>query len=325
MRVSTIVFCLCLLLIGCSGEPGRRHDIGYVHFEAGTAQLSVIGPQGQVRRLPLKYDQISQPAWSPAGGRIAYMTSGFNACLCLYVANADGSEATAIAVSSREFGLGPSQLSWSPEGREVVVAAVEQTGQSRFEGGIYSIDIFSGVRRTIMQGPATFSSPSFSPDGKNLLFAARYENDRAPEVFVADADGTNMRRLSAGEYFNRDPAWSPDGERVAYAAESTAEDDGGNPKEALHIVVVDADGSNLKRISEAGWHASSPRWSPDGKLLLFMQTPSGPLDNFITWRIVTMRPDGSDRVVVLSGKTGDNVSPNGSYGDDFPHFATWLP
>ena len=77
-----------------------------------------------------------------------------------------------------------------------------------------------------------------------------------PAVFVADADGGNEERLTGHEEISGDPAWSPDGKRIAFTRES---EDG--------IFVIELDGGAPRRLTRFG--GSGPAWSPDGERIVF--------------------------------------------------------
>lgn len=65
------------------------------------------------------------------------------------------------------------------------------------------------------------------------------------DIFVASADGSNPVRLTQGPGYNGSPAWSPDGRRVAF----TSSRDGDPQKRAMHVYVMDADGSNVRKLT----------------------------------------------------------------------------
>ncbi|MDQ7859961.1 MAG: hypothetical protein RB149_14270 [Armatimonadota bacterium] len=98
--------------------------------------------------------------------------------------------------------------------------------------------------------------PDWSPDGRRITFNAK----RAERIWVAvmDADGSNQQLLVEGAA----PDWSPDGRQIAFSRP----DDRG----IAQIWVVNADGSNVRQITQSSTTKIAPSWSPDGKEMVFI-------------------------------------------------------
>ena len=106
--------------------------------------------------------------------------------------------------------------------------------------------------------------PSWSHDGKRIAFASDRKGDLANiDIYVMDADGGNLRRLTENRIYDWFPSWSPDGERIVFVSERD-----GNKE----IYVMDADGGNLQRLTDNRHSDWFPSWlnspfsvSPAGK------------------------------------------------------------
>jgi TolB protein len=99
---------------------------------------------------------------------------------------------------------------------------------------------------------------TWSPDGRHIAFASKKDGNAA--IYVMDADGSNVNKLTNSVDNDYDPAWSPDGKSIAFVSDR----DG-----TSQIYVMSADGNNQGRITNSsGWNRF-PAWSPDGKSIAF--------------------------------------------------------
>jgi dipeptidyl aminopeptidase/acylaminoacyl peptidase len=107
---------------------------------------------------------------------------------------------------------------------------------------------------------------AISPDGRSVAYV-RVAVDRAANryrrtLWLAAADGTRPRRLSAGPRSDTTPRWSPDGRSLAFISDR----DGERPQ----VYVIELTGGEARRITNHPQGASEPAWSPDGRRLAFL-------------------------------------------------------
>ena len=140
----------------------------------------------------------------------------------------------------------------------------------------------------------------WSPDGSKLAFVRAVGSGTA--LFVMDADGQNVRRLTTPvttpeglTSMDSSPSWSPDGRRIAFASNRA----GGETE----IYRIDAAGTSLVRLTRTRAHVSdhNPTWSADGRSILFDSDRAG----FFNREIYRMRADGSG--VQRLTRTADGV------------------
>ena len=93
------------------------------------------------------------------------------------------------------------------------------------------------------------SAPEWSPDGQKIVFDSN--RDGKLEIYVMDADGSNVQRLTHNDKTDSRPAWSPDGQRIVF---NSSRD--GN----LEIYVMDADGGNVERLTFNNHPDGHPDW-----------------------------------------------------------------
>src|SRR5215212_11162606 len=126
------------------------------------------------------------------------------------------------------------------------------------ESDIYSINVDGTRERRLTDTPGLDAFPSWSPDGQRLLFATDRAGGGNWELYVMGSDGTHQRRLTdTPEEDEAAPAWSPDGERIAYVTDIASEDP------SIHV--MNADGSDRRRLASGNW----PSWSPNGKRMAY--------------------------------------------------------
>jgi Tol biopolymer transport system component len=196
-----------------------------------------------LRRLTATGNDITTPAWSRDGRRLAYGSSGFaggNAGFSspkVVIATAGG-RATATIQSGYE-GYSPS---WSPDGGRLAVA-------NGFGGELDSVGADGRGRRQLV---ANGRSPAWSPDGSTIAYCA------ADGVRGVDPTGSNDRLLVAasGPFAPVAVAWSPDGTTLAYT-------------NARGVFVTAADRSGAHRLVERADEAGSVSFSPDGGSLVY--------------------------------------------------------
>lgn len=120
----------------------------------------------------------------------------------------------------------------------------------------------------ITKGSKITTNPEISPDNQFITFDAI--GDKQEDIFIAKADGSEMRQLTNDIYKDRTPRWSPDGKRLAFFTDETGKYEG---------YVMNADGTNRKLVTQfpADSWAQLPLWSPDGKSLIFNARNSYPM------------------------------------------------
>ena len=148
--------------------------------------------------------------------------------------------------------------------------------------------------------------PEAAPDLTGRL-AFYSDRDGNPEIYVMSIDGSGLARLTNDPGFDDSPALSPDGRQVAFL---TARHDPTPqfPNLKYEIYVMNADGSNQRRLTTTEAAEDHPAWSPDGRWISFDADYDG--DGF--YEIYILQPDGSNLTRLTSG----------SYNDQF---ADWSP
>jgi len=145
---------------------------------------------------------------------------------------------------------------------------------------------------------------SAQPDFKIAYVHSRGPSGTIGDVFVMNADGSGQRNLSRHPAHDTNPAWSPDGRKIAFVSRR----DGGQD-----LYVLNADGSGLRRLTHSTYREFAPAWSPDGRKIAFRIARIKRADV----ELHVMNADGSgerrltDTLVVPSPDQGAPWSPDG--------------
>ena len=217
----------------------------------------------------LTYDAAdnSNPTWSPDGKQLALFSSR-DRIDGIYVMQADGSNVRRVLAISHRTGL-----DWSADGKYLAFVAPE------FDAYLSVMDVDGSNVRHVMVG-ASYGRVSWSPGGQSMALVTG--SDHFSQVSVVEADGSNRRIVAderiAGIADYQNPAWSPDGQRLAL-------DNKGK------ICLVNADGSNghCLDVNPTNGNNQYPTWSPDSQRIAFYSYGLSAQDG-----IYVMNADGSN-------------------------------
>jgi dipeptidyl aminopeptidase/acylaminoacyl peptidase len=245
------------------------------------------------------YELVSagEPRISPDGTRVAYTVTTIDEKAndyrtAIWVAPLDGTgEARPFTAGERRDTL----PRWSPDGKWLAFAS-NRAGDEKAPANLFVIPAEGGEARRLTDLKDGVENIAWSPDSARIAFTARvretaYEEDeerkRAPRrftrvfhkldsvgwtgdrrkhIFVVDLDGGEARQLTSGDFEHDNPAWSPDGRRIAFDG---LRDERWDTRLLKRIYVVDADGGEPEVLTgdEASYEA--PSFSPDGSRIAY--------------------------------------------------------
>jgi len=255
-------------LTGVAGAFDTR--IAYISNASGSKELYVMDYDGYgPRQLTDLHSICLSPTWFRDGGKILF-TSFWKGNPALYVLDLRGSS----PLKSLLAGFSPlcSGGALSPDGEWIAFSASLDGNSEVFRirsGG-------EGSPQRLTRNWAIDVSPSWSPDGRQLVFVS----DRAgrPDLYILQIEDDKIRRLTFEGSYNTDPEWSPRGDEIAYVSRV-----GGN----FHVFRIRPDGTDRRQLTEGFGDHQTPSWSPDGRLIVFASTRGGSSDLYL------MRSDGT--------------------------------
>lgn len=106
-----------------------------------------------------------------------------------------------------------------------------------------------------------YDDPTWSPDGHRIAFTLYFMSESDNEIYIANVDGSDLKRITYDDQWNNSPAWSPDGQKIAFTAPE------------LYVLHLDNGGS--RRIGASLQITGGPAWSPDGEQIAVQATDEG--------------------------------------------------
>ncbi len=270
---------------GLSGSGGGVIAYGFAQTSAsGRHQINFINLDGSGDRQFVEYPiGLNHPDWSPDGQKLAmvgYMDNTYTTW-SIHVFNADGSNPVRLTA---ETGAADSEPTWSPDGQRILFTRIDFTSSNQFNSSLWLTNADGSAQRMVV---ADGFVGKWSPDGMRIIYSSNKTGNH--EIYTATPDGTNEIRLTFTDTNESYPEWSPDGSQIAFSV-SAGEWNSNASLSTYEIEVMNADGSDLRLLTDNDSFDGMPRWSPDGSQIVF----SSDRDEAEHFDIYVMNADGSD-------------------------------
>lgn len=148
---------------------------------------------------------------------------------------------------------------WSPDGKRIVF---ESTRDGKF--AVYTMNADGSDLRKLTNGETNNEQPRWSPDGKQIVFISDRNGDS--HLYMMKSDGSEQRRIGSTNDTDYLPEFSPKGDYIVF--QSRLE----RASITHDIFIIRADGTGRIRLTDQTADYLSPRWSPNGKKILFTKT-----------------------------------------------------
>jgi TolB protein len=264
----------------------RNRRIGTALVVVAVALAAVGGVLSTFRRHQTPASQV------PKNGRVVFISPGEGGSDDrMYTAAADGTGPRLVTDDHAEY------PSWSPDGITIafdsgsVITFRHWTGR---RGHVYVVrDDGSGAVTQVTSGIGTGEfSPDWAPDGAHIAVSGVDQPGKPDGIFVVDLATGSMTAVTANPYPGRqdkEPAYSPDGKRIAFIRDRALLEAGDAGDESA-LFVVDVDGSHERQLTDWQGSVGNPTWSPDGSAIVFQ---SGYLQDEPRSQLFIVRADGS--------------------------------
>ena len=273
-----------------------------------------------------------RPCISPDSRTVAYARVSSPAVTDLYLSSIEGGDARRITFDKTAI----RGCAWAGDGQSLVITGREQTlwrvpvsggtperlsgaGPRAFDPAIspqgdklayttgamhtniWRVDLdarrhATGPAKPLMQSNVSDDGPQFSPDGSHIAFGS--QRSGFPEVWIANADGSEPIQLTSRNVLSGSPRWSPDGQLIAFDSRTG---------EHSQIFVISGVGGTPRQLTNGDFDASVPTWSRDGQWIYFTTNRLG------IWQLFKVSAQGGEQVqVTTKGGFIGFESPDGS-------------
>jgi Tol biopolymer transport system component len=185
--------------------------------------------------------------------------------------------------------VGPAATPWAPSA--IVHNHSTSAPQS---GGLFVLDT-TGADHLVLNNYASVLHPSWSPDGRKIVFQATQSG--TSEIYVVNTDGSGVRNLSNDPDFDEHPVWSPDGRTILFESW----------RGTVDLWVVDSSGTGLHDLTPFGGGDFSGVFSPDGRKVAYIGSRTGDKELYVT---------------DLAGASHQNLTNSPSVNEYYP---SWSP
>ncbi len=291
-------------------------QIAFTSVEEGEYEGFVIDTDGaNLRKLTSSIGSVPWPSWSPDGTQIAF-ESAYDGDYEVFVMNVDGANLRQLTNNTFVDGA----PSWSPDGTQIAYVS-DQDGDLE----LFVMNVDGANLRQLTNNTHVDRNPGWSPDGTQIAYVSDQDGDL--ELFVMNVDGANLRQLTDNTAVDSitNQAWSThtpnkefdlEGDRTGnlFQDSSVTPDAGGkilftsDRSGSFQIYVMNADGTDQRRLTHGGDNDFSPAWSPDGTRIAFSSNrASAGFDD----KLFLMDADGTN-MRQLTTSSGDHVLPSWS-------------
>lgn len=230
----------------------------------GRLNLWSINPDGTAAsQVTRGFVQALFPAISPCGDLVAF-SSADTGTWAIYIIGIDG---TGLRRFTRFSSAVPD---WSPDGEKLIFNS-DHDDEPVDVPDLWGMNLDGTNKVEYLDSPPTADfNPQWAPSGETILFVSNRDGNY--NLYLMDADGSNIRRLTDDPANEYNPCWSPDGTKIAYTSDRAGTTD---------VCVIDADGTNVTCITSHSGADHTPDWSPAGDRIVFVSDRSGQIDLWI--------------------------------------------
>ncbi|MCS7000889.1 MAG: hypothetical protein RML15_09000 [Bacteroidota bacterium] len=254
--------------------------------------------------------------------QLVYQAHGDSGCDQIYVMNVDGSGKRLVST-----GKGRTTCAYFLPNGEIIYASTHEHAAEcppvpdRSRGYVWPLypqyEIYRANNdgsnlRCIIRSEGYDAEATVSPTGDKIVFTSTRDGDI--ELYSCDLDGSNIRRLTYAFGYDGGAFFSFDGKKIVFRASRPKGQDSIEYVEllrqhlvrprSLEIYVMDADGSNVRQVTNNGAANFAPFFHPDGKRIIFSSNMADPRSRNFDLYIINIDGTGLERITYFEGFDG---------------------
>ena len=285
------------------GDPQISPDGRWVAYTVSGSDLEKEESNSRIWMIPTaggeaipmtaEEKSVSRPRWSPDGKYLAFLGSSGEDKTQVWALFREGGDAVPIT----EITQGVKSFEWSPDGTRMVLVIQDPKPEEleKKEKGKDEKD----EKKT--PPPWVVTRKQIKTDYVGYL------DSRRTHLYVLDPGSKKTTQMTSGDFDDSEPTWSPDGLRIAFSSNRTADPDS-NYNTDIWVVMADNQdkGQELLQITSNPGPDSSPAWSPDGKTIAHVSATDIDAMLYATNHLAVISEGGE--VSVLTAELDRNVS-----------------
>ena len=253
------------------GQPEMSPDGQWVAYTIRTKMLKedknetriwMISTHGG-DALPMTAEGVSSghPRWSPDGKYLAFTSSRNGGKSQIWLLNRLGGEA--VKLTDVQQGVG--DFDWSPDGTRLVIVIHDPKPEDAEAEGDKDKDKEKPTKPKTPP-PYVIDRLQFKQD------TVGYLDRRRDHLYVFDISSKKLTQITSGDFDESQPAWSPDGKKIAFTSNRSQPDPDATRDENIWVVAADNTdkGAHLTQITTNPGTDSQPTWSPDGNSIAYV-------------------------------------------------------
>ncbi len=205
----------------------------------------------------------------------------------------------------------------SPDGKKIIFVHTKMDfEEDTYHNNLWMADLETKKTFQFTSGRGKDKNPQWSPDSSQIMFTstppAKGDEKKKSQVYVIDVDGGEARQITDVEKGVESPEWSPNGKNILFVSSVERVDRGESDVRVIdrivykfqgkgffenirkHLFTVRASGGKVKQITEGEYDVSSPKWSGDGKSIIFYGNLTEDADLLRRWYLYSVDAKGGD-------------------------------